>query len=148
MINNTDYHDAIAERFWKKVKMQDEGCWEWQGAIGSHGYGNFCIIKPVFARAHRFAFELFNGRPAIPNACHTWDNPICCRPDHMFEGTTKDNVRDKIIKGRASGGTKVLSENDREVIHALCNNDGLTHQEVANMFGVSRERVGQIARGA
>lgn len=146
-VNNSKYSDTIADRFWDKV-VDFGNCWLWAGACGKHGYGNFGPVKGLTVRAHCFAFELFHGYKAEEKVLHTCDTPLCCNYNHLFEGTDQVNVDDKLLKGRASGGKKVLSTNDREVIHSMCCDDGLTHQEVATMFGVSRERVGQIARGA
>jgi hypothetical protein len=36
--------------------------------------------------------------------CHRCDNPPCCRPDHLFLGTAKDNSQDSMQKGRARVG--------------------------------------------
>lgn len=36
-------------------------------------------------------------------ACHHCDTPPCINPDHLFEGTRADNVRDAQLKGRAGG---------------------------------------------
>lgn len=43
--------------------------------------------------------------------CHSCDNPACVRPDHLFQGTPKDNVHDMLYKGR--GGFKVVETNGK-----------------------------------
>jgi hypothetical protein len=93
---------GINERFWSKVRKGD-GCWEWVGSQDRQGYGEFVVsMGPrVRSRAHRVAWELTNGPiPDGLNACHRCDNPVCVRPDHIFIGTQRDNVRDAMAKGR------------------------------------------------
>lgn len=87
-------------RFWSHVASRADGCWEWTGARGRAGYGYFSIKDRRFF-AHRLAFALVNG-PIPPGlfVCHRCDNPPCCRPDHLFLGTTRDNVVDAMRKGR------------------------------------------------
>lgn len=95
--------------FWERVDQSGgpEACWPWTGrrqskrADGAGGYG--CFIrggKTVYS--HRWALELTLGRPLGPRmlACHTCDNPPCCNPAHLFEGTFTDNFRDAVAKGR------------------------------------------------
>ena len=91
-------------RFWAKVDTSGgfDACWPWTGARnGRRGYGSF-----DHAGAHRFALELKLGRPLAFGmfACHTCDNPPCCNPLHLFEGTHQDNVDDRQAKGRSAIG--------------------------------------------
>ena len=52
-------------------------------------------------RASRFAYQAFVG-PIKDDyyICHKCDVPACCRPDHLFQGSPKENVLDALAKGR------------------------------------------------
>ena len=91
--------------FWSKARVSaDDSCWEWTGARNTKGYG----IKRIGAAgkkknimAHRMAWLLFNSTlPEGLLVCHRCDNPSCVNPAHLFLGTAKDNMDDKIAKGR------------------------------------------------
>lgn len=92
----------IEARFWGKVERQSaDVCWIWRGTLVRGGYGQFSVRPGQRCAAHRFAWELSNG--AIPDglfACHRCDNPPCVNPAHLFLGTPKDNMQDKVAKGR------------------------------------------------
>src|SRR5205085_1321443 len=53
-------------------------------------------------RTHRIAFALSSGYDPSGLVCHTCDNPTCCNPYHLFEGSDTDNVWDKERKGRSN----------------------------------------------
>jgi len=87
------------EKFWDYVEKGD-GCWVWKRSFGRKGYGQV-FIEGKHKVASRVAWELTNG--PIPEkilVLHHCDNPPCCRPDHLFLGTSLDNVRDMQKKGR------------------------------------------------
>lgn len=92
---------ALEERFWGNVDKTD-GCWVWRLATrGAQGYGTTTWQDRTYA-THRLAWELTHGAiPAGMLVCHRCDNPPCCRPDHLFLGTPRDNMQDMIAKGRA-----------------------------------------------
>jgi hypothetical protein len=95
----------IAERFFEKVAIIPfHDCWEWVAAKNEKGYGKFSIgTTHTNLKAHRVSWMLANG--SIPDGlfvCHRCDNPGCVRPDHLFLGTPKDNMIDKVRKGRGS----------------------------------------------
>jgi hypothetical protein len=90
-----------ASRFWARIQKTD-GCWLWTGATLPNGYGHMNIRSKHWF-PHRYAWTLTNG--PIPDGLwvlHRCDTPLCCRPDHLFLGTSYDNVQDMIAKGRNS----------------------------------------------
>jgi hypothetical protein len=96
--------------FMEKVQKQSEvtsphvdtPCWLWTGGVDKDGYG--CWYVGGAARAHRRMFE-HAKRPLGRKWClHVCDTPSCVNPDHLFEGTPKDNTRDMIGKGRNKKG--------------------------------------------
>ena len=128
--------------FWSRVDKSGE-CWIWTGCRLKGGYGQ--LGHPDGSgrqvRAHRLAWELSHGPiPAGLLVCHTCDNPPCVRPDHLFLGTTSDNVHDARAKGRAAIGERhgraVLTEEDVRQARTLAGT-GLSSAEVASRYGVS-----------
>lgn len=85
-------------RFWDKVLVGD-GCWEWQAFRNEHGYGVFGW-RGRNRLAHRVAWELWHGEEPSECILHSCDTPACVRPEHLFEGTQAENLRDMIAKGR------------------------------------------------
>ena len=149
----------IDVRFWALVKRTtDNSCWEWQGRRNEErgGYGQFSPEHGFDRRAHRYAWELtFGPIPAGLKVCHHCDNPPCCRPDHLFLGTTAHNVADKVRKGRSCRGeghglTTLTSEQVAEIRRRVATapkgkSGGTRHgygmRDLATEFGVSFQTV-------
>lgn len=79
-------------------------CWPWLGA-SSKGYGQIAVGGRFHRRriyAHHLALVLSLGRPldAGKIACHHCDNPPCCNPAHLYEGTAQTNADDMVARGR------------------------------------------------
>lgn len=101
----------LEERFWAKVdkngpvmpRMKTR-CWVWTASTDGCGYG-WIGLGPGrgLGKAHRLSFEMHNGGIGEERCVlHHCDNPPCVRPDHLFEGTQKDNADDRERKGRGN----------------------------------------------
>lgn len=82
------------------------GCWLWMGRCNKEGYGVISLPDETTARGrrdysvHRLAYAEFKGEPQN-SVLHI---PLCffknCFwPEHLYDGTQKDNVGDMIILG-------------------------------------------------
>lgn len=127
------------------VKRSDSGCWEWQGAVSSTGYGRIMVGQRHLS-THRAAYELHCG-PIPAGACvlHSCDNRLCVNPAHLSLGTNAENSRQMVERGRYRGPSR-LSPGDRERIRQRCA-AGETQRAVAADFGVSQGTVSNVVRG-
>jgi hypothetical protein len=104
----------VLERFTKKYEVRSTGCWEWVASKTRGDYGTIGIRpsvggRHIMARAHRVSYTLHKGDCSDFNVCHSCDNPCCVNPEHLFLGSTKDNVADRQSKGRHARGHKAFN---------------------------------------
>lgn len=142
--------DKEIERFWKKVDRRSEDeCWEWKASKTKFGYGQMGAAGTVLG-AHRIAFYVrFRRWPEV--ARHTCDNPGCCNPYHIVDGSQADNVADMWERGRGLlGETHPQSKHtdaDIRQMRELYAAGALTQKGLAQRYGATQEWVGQVVRG-
>lgn len=136
---------TVQERVARRLPAEfTDECWVWPGKVNGNGYA--VIRRGPKADGHvkvtRIVYELFHG--PVPDGCyqvlHSCDNPPCVNPQHLRAGTDADNVRDKMLKGRA---TMVLTPDEVRAIRS----DPRGSTTVARDYGVSKQTVQKIRRG-
>jgi len=164
----------LETRFWSKVNRRGpDECWPWIPKPHSNGYGTFWMErrshgKSWWESSHRVAFFLTHGRwpePCCLHNCPSGDNPLCCNPAHLREGTQAENITDKMAKGRQAAGTQhgrytkpertargerqgnsKLKEWQIPYIKKLLAS-GISQTHIGRAYGIDRSTVGHIARG-
>jgi HNH endonuclease len=135
-------------RFWLNVATgPQDGCWNWLKSKNKNGYG-IVWDGDKATLAHRLAWRLSIGpiEPIELHVCHSCDNRLCCNPNHLWLGTSDDNMKDMANKHRGSSARRTLTNEQIREIRAMLNN-GASRQEVGKAFGVFASAIRQIAIG-
>lgn len=135
----------------ERVRHSDKtNCLVWPFGNG-RGYGsvyNKSLQRTVLA--HRYMCELAHGAPtpAYLQAAHSCGNSSCVNPNHLSWKTQSENEADKISHGRSNRG--VLSASAKltaEDVAAIRAANGVTQQELADQYGVSRGHIASLRNG-
>lgn len=135
-----------------RVTITSSDCWEWNGHCDKDGYGQANSRLGTNSRAHRLSYEIFKGSTKGLVIRHTCDNPPCCNPDHLIEGTHRNNLNDAVERGRrdlkaasehANSFIKIPPEK-AEAILKYHHEHGGTQSEIAQAFGVSQKTISNI----
>src|ERR1051325_10682533 len=160
---------ALAERFWSKVK-KTKHCWVWIGALDTKGRARIAY-KWKNQAAARVSWFLSVGKWSVLSILHHCDNVACVRPDHLYEGTQKQNMEDCVRRGRIARGLRTgrythpeawdakhrnmrgegnsaakLTKHAVRSIRFLLECGYLSRKEVANRFHVSKPLIDKIAQ--
>lgn len=140
-------------RFIEKLAVNyNNQCWEWQFRKNACGYGTI-KVKNKSELAHRISYTLLVGEiPKGVEVCHSCDNRCCVNPEHLWLGTHKENMQDRVNKGYTKGiaqGEKnpreKLKETDIPVIRELYKM-GYDSVVLGAQYGVSSSTISSIIR--
>ena len=144
-----------AAKFWSYVDQSlGQGpkgdCWEWTRSRNNKGYGRFGIGGYRICLATRIAFFLTRAHWPALNVLHHCDNPPCCRPDHLFDGTQQTNMTDAKDKGRTCVGERVgnskLTDTTVREIRLLRATGKWRYWQLAERYGVCESLVCQVVK--
>lgn len=142
---------TLATRLYGRCEpVPESGCLIWLGAVEKKfGYG-VLVRKPKTWLAHRLSWFLtFGDIPDGSHVLHKCDVPSCVNPGHLFLGTHKDNMADKVKKGKSGRGerncrAKLTAE---QVIRIrILYSQGVLQKALAKLFNVTQENIGYIVR--
>ena len=132
----------------KRIKRNDNGCWEYHGRRLPSGYGHCCT--PVGNKLVHVISYAFHCGPLVPElvVAHQCHNPACCNPVHLRLMSQKENVRQALERGmfRPSGKRKLPLEKHDEIKrrHQLSDQKERTKRQLAKEYGVSLSLIESI----
>jgi len=147
---------AFVGKFWSKVEIGgDDDCWNWTGARvkdphGNPSYGEMRIPGHGPATAHRIALylsKLEKKEKWIDTLCvlHSCDNPACCNPSHLRQGTQQENMKDMVSRDRNVGNKKLTDDQVMQIRHSWA--DGDTAKQLSKTYSITINSVGNIVYG-
>ena len=107
----SEVNATFEKRFWSKVKKTSY-CWLWTASVDGKGYGQIGAggRGTGNVRAHRASWYLKYGVWPSLNLLHECDNRRCVNPDHLKEGTQKQNLQDMVKRGRYGDRKRMSGE--------------------------------------
>lgn len=141
------------KRFWAKISPEpNSGCWLWVGALNTKGYGQLWHNGKL-RFAHRLSYQNYVGPIAEGmDMCHRCDVPVCVNPEHLWPGSTSENIIDCVVKGRANralgeqnGKSRLTNDGVRYIREMAA--QGVEYTVIAKTLSIAPSTVGQVANG-
>lgn len=128
----------------------ERGCLLWTGKIKNKRPqvkidGKVCYVSRVLL-SEKLERPIRSGMYAL----HTCDVEACCYPNHLYEGTPRQNVLDAVERGRwGQGGAPALLFEEVTYIRKMYAEIGhhWTRRRLATLFRVSQQTITQAVTG-
>lgn len=146
LYSNLAINDKIGIAKWllKHKNINDNGCWEWNKAKSTAGYGTVLVDgKPKYV--HRLSAYIWNNFDIYSDlvVMHDCDNPSCFNPKHLSIGTHHKNHLDAAIKCRLP---RKIDKNRAVFIKKMIES-GFPQRFIARIFNISPGSVRNIILG-
>lgn len=154
-VHGPSRHDqSFAGLMARAIPVPFSGCFLWEGRLTKYGYAEVGE-KDYRHRVHRLIMSHILGRILSKDeiVCHKCDIPSCINPNHLYVGTTQDNVRDCISRGRKHlpkgelhGMAKLTDEAVREI--KSFPRGKVNRKMLAEKFGVAEQTISAVRHGS
>lgn len=138
--------------FWLHVTKSADpnACWLWNTGTDIENYGKATWEnKPILA--HQLSWFIEHGVMPKMALLHSCDVPACVNPNHLREGTCKENSEDSVQRGRNIKGSRhplaVLTESKVRRIKRLLQQGRLSQRAIADQFKVNKSKISHINTG-
>lgn len=111
--------DNLTQRFFKHVE-KTEKCWNWLASGRGNGYGCFKFAGKVID-THRFVWFLTYNKWPEKWILHKCDNKKCVNPEHLYEGTPRENYWDMRNGENAYISPKIYTARELAIKHREAN---------------------------
>jgi hypothetical protein len=134
-------------RLSNKTSISEKGCWEWNGARSSDGYGSI-KVKGRMEGTHRVMWQVVKGDiPYGMNVLHKCDNPCCINLEHLWLGSHQDNMADMVSKHRIRHGERTRSAKLKNEDVIFIRHSKIATRFLAFQFGVSKDAIRKVRSG-
>lgn len=143
----------VKKRFYSKIDTTPgQGPWGnchlWTGASNSSpGGGRYGVFwyQGKNVSAHVFSFFIENNFFPVNQCCHKCDIPLCCNPDHLYDGSQSDNNLDCLQRRRNT--CCKLTEEEVRYIRNKAKLGWFCKADLAKELGVHRSTVSRVVSG-
>lgn len=132
--------------FWSRVDKTDS-CWLWRGYKDKDGYGVFGLNidgKVKNLKVHRISYFLKNN--SLDEGLlvrHLCNNRNCVNPEHLIQGTYKENGRDTVISGNCYN-QKLSFDTANEIRKDY--SYGISYKQLSKKYNISYSTVNNVVQ--
>lgn len=146
-----EYKNSFKSTTGKAVKLRKVGsCYEAVSHSKVKGGYPAIMCSSKTLMLHRLSYSLYYGKKLNPSIHirHTCDNPACCNPKHLIEGSNFDNVQDRVRRKRSCAGNHVhTSRLTEKEVKDIFLNSSLSNKDLAQKYGVYPSNISRIKSG-
>lgn len=143
--------NGSARRFLESQKSYfGDDCIFWPFTKSGSGASIQDVVTHRRVQVCQILCEHFYGPKPTPRheSAHSCGNGhlACVTGRHLRWATRRENMQDKLIHGTSMKGEEhnMVKINEDDVMHIRSLQGRVTHQEIADMFGLSRQHIGEI----
>ena len=147
-----DKTDKVYTRLMKQItKIDNDGCWLWNGALNEKGYAR-CSINCKVYKVHRVMLAWDQGDQPTLEAGHVaheiCSNRNCVKPEHLCWQTHAENINQQKIDGTSEGGKRyklnITDTQRNEIIQKYVKRQQGLQSELAKEYNLTCTQIKHI----